>query len=102
MDSESKRREAEETGRESKDILRRVDALPVKDPRTWDEILGYDENGLPQLQESCASETPVFRPYRIPKAVQEFLKYRHREWELGMEADLKARQEARAERTRKP
>jgi len=27
--------------------LRRVDALPVLDPRTPDEILGYDEHGLP-------------------------------------------------------
>lgn len=38
----------------------------------------------------------------IPAAVKEFLEYRHQEWELGMEADLKARQEARSERTRKP
>ena len=29
------------------DILRRVDALPVVDSRTPDEILGYDEHGLP-------------------------------------------------------
>jgi antitoxin VapB len=27
--------------------LRRVDALPVLDDRAADEILGYDENGLP-------------------------------------------------------
>ena len=33
-------------------ILRRVDRLPVLDPRTPDEIVGYDEDGLPQ------SETP--------------------------------------------
>ena len=30
------------------DILRRVDRLPVVDSRTPDEILGYDENGLPR------------------------------------------------------
>lgn len=30
------------------DILRRVDQLPVLDSRTPDEILGYDENGLPR------------------------------------------------------
>jgi len=30
------------------DILRRVDALPVVDSRTPDEILGYDEHGLPR------------------------------------------------------
>lgn len=29
------------------DILRRVDQLPVLDTRSPDEILGYDENGLP-------------------------------------------------------
>ncbi len=28
-------------------ILARVDALPDLDTRTADEILGYDENGLP-------------------------------------------------------
>jgi hypothetical protein len=39
---------------------------------------------------------------KIPPAVKEFLEYRHREWELGMEADLKARQKARAEQSRKP
>lgn len=30
------------------DILRRVDDLPEKDKRSPDEILGYDENGLPR------------------------------------------------------
>ena len=30
------------------DILRRVDRLPVLDPRTADQILRYDENGLPR------------------------------------------------------
>jgi len=30
------------------DILQRVDHLPVLDPRTPDEILGYDERGLPR------------------------------------------------------
>jgi antitoxin VapB len=30
------------------DILRRVDNLPVLDTRSADEILGYDENGLPR------------------------------------------------------
>jgi antitoxin VapB len=30
------------------EILNRVDALPIVDPRTPDEILDYDENGLPQ------------------------------------------------------
>jgi len=30
------------------EILRRVDRLPVLDPRSPDEIVGYDENGLPR------------------------------------------------------
>jgi antitoxin VapB len=30
------------------DILRRVDQLPVLDARTRDEIVGYDEQGLPR------------------------------------------------------
>lgn len=29
-------------------IARRVAALPDRDPRAADEILGYDENGLPR------------------------------------------------------
>jgi antitoxin VapB len=33
--------------REIDEILVRVHALPVLDNRTEDEILGYDENGLP-------------------------------------------------------
>lgn len=28
-------------------VLRRVDALPILDPRSPAEILGYDEHGLP-------------------------------------------------------
>jgi antitoxin VapB len=28
------------------DLLQRVDALPALDPRTEDEILGYDEHGI--------------------------------------------------------
>ena len=30
------------------DLLRRVDALPVLDSRSADEILGYDEHGMPR------------------------------------------------------
>ena len=29
------------------DILRRVDSFPILDPRSPDEMVGYDENGLP-------------------------------------------------------
>jgi antitoxin VapB len=30
------------------DILRRVDQLPILDSRSPDEIIGYDERGLPR------------------------------------------------------
>ena len=30
------------------DILQRVDALPTLDSRSEDEVLGYDEHGLPR------------------------------------------------------
>jgi antitoxin VapB len=30
------------------DILQRVDQLPILDSRTPEEILGYDEHGLPE------------------------------------------------------
>lgn len=30
------------------DLLRRVDALPTVDSRPEDEILGYDEHGMPR------------------------------------------------------
>ncbi len=30
------------------DLLRRVDALPTLDPRSQNEILGYDSDGLPR------------------------------------------------------
>jgi antitoxin VapB len=31
-----------------REILRRVDALPILDPRSPNEIVGYDEHGLPR------------------------------------------------------
>jgi antitoxin VapB len=34
--------------RQIEDILRRVDDLPTLDDRSPDEILGYDEHGLPR------------------------------------------------------
>jgi antitoxin VapB len=33
--------------RQIEDLLRRVDALPTLDPRSPDEILGYDDHGMP-------------------------------------------------------
>ena len=39
--------EAEHQRKSVDELLGRVDALPTIDPRTPDEILGYDEHGLP-------------------------------------------------------
>jgi antitoxin VapB len=40
-------RNTEKLRRDIDEILARVDALPELDTRTADEIIGYDENGLP-------------------------------------------------------
>jgi hypothetical protein len=41
-------KQPESTKSEIDEILRRVDSLPTLDSRRPDEILGYDERGLPQ------------------------------------------------------
>ncbi len=38
---------AEHLRRSVEEILQRVDALPTINPAEPDEILGYDENGIP-------------------------------------------------------
>lgn len=42
------RRGSRVLSRQIEDILRRVDAMPTIDNRSADEILGYDEHGLPR------------------------------------------------------
>lgn len=42
------RRRSRALGDQVEDILRRVDALPTIDSRSEDEILGYDEHGMPR------------------------------------------------------
>lgn len=42
-----KRGKAPSLEEELQAIFRRLDALPDLDPRSADEIIGYDENGLP-------------------------------------------------------
>jgi antitoxin VapB len=42
------RRRARVLSRQIDDILQRVDAMPIQDHRSPDEILGYDEHGLPR------------------------------------------------------
>ena len=55
--------------------LRRLDQLPVLDDRHPDDILEYDENGVP------AQRGFQIRGPKIPSAVDDFLKHRHRDWE---------------------
>jgi antitoxin VapB len=42
------RRRCRVLSRQIEDILRRVDAMPILDARSPDEILGYDEHGIPR------------------------------------------------------
>lgn len=42
------RRRSSVLSRQIEDILGRVDAMPTIDNRSADEILGYDEHGLPR------------------------------------------------------
>lgn len=48
LDRLQRRRPAALALQKLNDILRRVDSLPDKDERSPDEILGYDEDGLPR------------------------------------------------------
>jgi antitoxin VapB len=41
------RRHAKSVAQEVDEIMQRVDALPILDDRSEDEILGYDSQGLP-------------------------------------------------------
>src|SRR5208337_3681630 len=101
---------ADTTIRKFGEILNRADQLPVLDSGSPDEIVGYDENGIPASltpSTSVAPDSHATDPakdpdmedwgkssgHKIPATVKEFLEYRHREWEWGMEADLKTRQE---------
>lgn len=43
-----KRRSSQALAQQVEHILRRVDSLPELDSRSPDEILGYDEHGLPR------------------------------------------------------
>jgi antitoxin VapB len=42
------RRRSQVLASQIEDLLRRVDALPTLDSRPDDEILGYDEHGMPR------------------------------------------------------
>lgn len=45
---ETGRRQAVSVSEQLREIRRRLAALPILDPRPADEIIGYDENGLPR------------------------------------------------------
>jgi len=45
--NEDRPSEAEHQRKSVDELLRRVDALPTVDSRPADEIMGYDEHGLP-------------------------------------------------------
>jgi hypothetical protein len=86
--------------RELNEILRRIDQLPVLDSRSPDQIVGYDEIGVPATDtysesgsspqdqagpaESFDFEAWKNRILNNPvsrAAVEDFLKHRHRDWE---------------------
>jgi|CZKR01.1.fsa_nt_gi hypothetical protein len=60
MTNDANKQELERTKTEIDEILRRVDSLPVLDSRPADEIIGYDEDGMPapQVSRSADSGTP--------------------------------------------
>jgi len=56
MTGDPKNQSLESTKSEIADILRRVDSLPVLDSRAEDEIVGYDELGIPQPEDRRPSK----------------------------------------------
>ncbi len=109
---------ADSATRMLEEILNRVDQLPLLDSRSPDEIIGYDEHGIPTSVTPPTSAAPARNAgdlprdpdvedcrkafgQRIPDSVKEFLEYRHREWELGRENNAKADEEAQADKTGK-
>lgn len=78
-----KRDEAESRRDGIEDILRRMDAMPTIDARPEDEILGVDPRGVPssaKWPDFAARSKKIFGD-RVLSAVEDFLKYRHRDWE---------------------
>jgi hypothetical protein len=70
-------KKADRTPQDIEQILERVHRLPTLDNGTDEEILGIDESGA-----SAQSEAgPGTAGGGASNAVEEFLKYRHRDWE---------------------
>ncbi len=59
MTDDADKQEFERTKSEIDEILRRVDSLPVLDSRGVDEILGYNEFGIPQSGDRHSSKTTL-------------------------------------------
>jgi hypothetical protein len=68
------------------DILRWVDSLPIVDPRSPDGMLSYDESGLPTRTEHAKWPDFAARAKELlgDRVFDDFLNYRHREWELTL------------------
>jgi hypothetical protein len=58
MGIDASKQEAGRMKNDLEDILRRVDSLPIVDSRSEDEILGYDEQGLPEPPENKGAIGP--------------------------------------------
>ncbi len=70
-------KKADRTLHDIEEILERVHRLPTLDNRTDEEILGIDESGASAQSEAGAGTAGG----GTPNAVEEFLRYRHRDWE---------------------
>ena len=57
--------------------------MPILDARPEDEILGYDQHGLPSAVKwpDFAARSKKILGDRVLSTVEDFLKYRHRDWE---------------------
>lgn len=54
-----RKKRKQETKTDIDDILRRVDSMPIFDPPSPDEIIGYDENGLPAQHGANGPRAPL-------------------------------------------
>jgi hypothetical protein len=101
------------------EILRRVDELPVVDDRQPDDIIGYDEIGAPtteaHVHPSVPSQDSPAEPFDFGAwkkkvmdnpasraVIEEFLEYRHREWELAIEKPQSRRAKGARKLARRP
>jgi glutamine synthetase len=86
MTDDPKQKEQTKPKKEFDDILRHVDSLAVPRPRSTDEMTGYDKDGLPIEAERAKLPDFKVRAKEIlgDRVFEDFLKYRHREWEESL------------------